>query len=154
VPILIDGHNLIGRLPMLSLQDPDDEEKLVRLLQPYRARTRKAITVIFDPGAPSALPKTRRLGGIAIVFAPSGSSADAVIVRRVKKARNPHDWLVITSDRELAEAVARQGARVKSADDFALELNAPQEGAPDWKEKPLSSDEVDWWLAQFGKRDN
>jgi hypothetical protein len=33
VPILIDGHNLIGRLSQFSLQDPDDEEKLVSLLK-------------------------------------------------------------------------------------------------------------------------
>ena len=50
MPILIDGHNLIGRLPAISLQDPDDEEKLARMLSSYRARTGKSITVVFDPG--------------------------------------------------------------------------------------------------------
>jgi len=70
VPILIDGHNLVGRLSMLSLDDPDDEEKLARLLQPYQARSGKAVTIVFDPGAGRALPRTRRLGGIEVVFAP------------------------------------------------------------------------------------
>ena len=64
MPILIDGHNLIGRLPAISLQDPDDEDKLVRLLKSYQARTGKSLTVVFDAGPASALSHKRRQGGI------------------------------------------------------------------------------------------
>lgn len=153
MPILIDGHNLIGRLSQLSLQDPDDEEKLVRLLRSYRARTGKAITVVFDPGGTFALSQKRRRGGIETVFAPHGSSADAVIAKRVRRSRNPRDWLVVTSDRDLAETVARQGARVRSAEDFAQELGALRDSTPDWKDVPLSDEEVEKWLSLFEERD-
>jgi predicted RNA-binding protein with PIN domain len=156
VPILIDGHNLIGRLSALSLKDPDDEEKLVRLLKSYRARTGKKVTVVFDPGGPFSLPRRRRVGGIEVVFAPHGSSADAVIVRRISEKRNPRDWLVITSDAELADQAARQGARVKSAKSFATELAGLRNGSPNstLKEAPsLSSKEVEEWLALFEGRD-
>jgi predicted RNA-binding protein with PIN domain len=149
VPILIDGHNLIGRLPMLSLQDPDDEEKLIRLLIAYRARTGRAITVVFDPGGTFALPQTRRHSGIEVAFAPHGSTADAVISRRVRCSRDPRAWLVITSDQKLAEAVARMGARVRSADAFAAELGPRPDVPPDWRETPPSPEEVDSWLALF-----
>lgn len=149
MPILIDGHNLIGRLPTLSLQDPDDEEKLVRLLKSYRARTGKAITVVFDPSETFALAQARRLGGIEVLFAAYGSSADAVIERRVRRSRNPHDWLVVTSDRKLAENVSRQGARVQSAEAFALEMPRPAEEPPEWKDTPPAPDEVEAWLALF-----
>ncbi len=47
MPLLIDGHNLIGRLPDLRLDDPDDEAKLVARLRTYCARTRKRITAVF-----------------------------------------------------------------------------------------------------------
>jgi predicted RNA-binding protein with PIN domain len=153
MPILIDGHNLIGRLSQLSLQDPDDEEKLVTLLKSYRARTGKAITVVFDPGGTFALSQKRRRGGIETVFAPHGSSADAVIAKRVRRSRNPRDWLVVTSDRNLAETVARQGARVRSAEDFAKELSAPRDMSPDWKDVPPSAEEVETWLSLFEERD-
>jgi predicted RNA-binding protein with PIN domain len=149
VPILIDGHNLIGRLVVLSLQDPDDEEKLVRLLQSYQSRKRRAITVVFDPGGPSALPKTRHHGKVKVVFAPHGRSADAVIARHVQHSQNPCDWLVVTSDHRLVEAVTRQGARVQSAEDFAAELLAPCGEVSDWKDMPPSSEEVEQWLALF-----
>jgi predicted RNA-binding protein with PIN domain len=153
VPILIDGHNLIGRLPGISLQDPDDEEKLARLLSSYRSRTGKAVTVVFDPGGAFALPRRRRLGGVTVEFAPHGSNADRVIQRRVQKARNPGEWLVVTSDRDLAEAVGRLGARVQSAEAFAANMTAPADAPPDWRETPPSPDEVDSWLALFEGRD-
>ena len=153
MPILIDGHNLIGRLSQLSLEDPDDEEKLVSLLKSYRARTGKAITVVFDPGGAFALSQKRRRGGIEAVFAPHGSSADAVIAKRVRRSRNPRDWLVVTSDRNLAETVAGQGARVRSAEDFARELGALRDRSPDWKDVPPSAEEVETWLSLFEGRD-
>lgn len=149
MPILIDGHNLIGQLTTLSLQDPDDEEKLVRLLRSYRARTGKTITVVFDPGRTSALSKSHRLGGIEVVFAPHGSSADVVIARRVRGSRNPRDWLVVTSDRKLADTVASLGARVQSADAFALAMPRPTEESPEWKDTPPAPEDVEAWLALF-----
>ena len=116
MPILVDGHNLIGRLATPSLQDADDEAELVRMLGSYRARTSRSITVVFDPGGAFALPQARRYRGIDVIFAPHGSDADAVIVRLVRKVPDPRSWLVITSDRDLAATVQGLGARVQSAE--------------------------------------
>lgn len=149
MPVLIDGHNLIGRLPGLSLQDPDDEEKLVRMLATWRARTRKRITVVFDPGGAFALSETRRYGGVEVVFASHGSSADEIIARRVRRSRDPRGWQVVTSDQRLAATVTQQGAAVKSAESFAAELELPPDGVPDWKDTPPSAEEVESWLALF-----
>ena len=153
MPILIDGHNLIGQLPMLSIEDPEDEEKLTRLLSSYRARTGKAITVVFDPGGAFSLTSRHQLGGVQVVFAPHGSNADRVIIRRVQRLRKPDEWMVVTSDRELADAVGRLGARVQSAETFASDLAGSAVAAPDWRESPPSGDEVDAWLALFEGRD-
>ena len=155
MPILVDGHNLIGRLSTLSLADPDDEEKLIRVLGSYRARTGRSITVVFDPGGEFALSQTRRYRGINVVFAPHGSSADTVIARRVQKSHDRRGWLVVTSDRELAATVERLGARVQSADAFARELQpreAEDEGLS-WKDESLSPDEIDDWLDLFESHD-
>lgn len=155
MPILIDGHNLIGRLSMLSLEDADDEEALIRVLGSYRGRTGRSVTVVFDPGGAFALPQARRYRGIDVVFAPHGSSADAVIARRVQKSRNPDRWLVITSDRDLAGEVQHAGARVQSADAFARELQPAEPGLEElpWKEEPLSASEIDEWLTLFEGHD-
>jgi predicted RNA-binding protein with PIN domain len=151
VPILVDGHNLIGRLATTSLQDANDEATLIRMLGSYRARTGRSITVVFDPGSTFALPQTRRYRGIDIVFAPHSSDADAVIVRLVRKNPDPRSWQVITSDRSLAETVRGLGARVQSAEVFArkLEWREPEpEGLP-WKDQALSQDELEEWLDLF-----
>jgi predicted RNA-binding protein with PIN domain len=161
VPILIDGHNLIGRLPTLSLQDPDDEAKLVRMLVSYRAGTGRKITVVFDPGGGYALAETRRQGGIEVVFAPHGSNADTVIARRVRRSRDPRGLLVVTSDRGLAETVTRLGARVRPAQAFAAELeqssaaaqDAEQDALPAEKDTPPTSEEVEAWLELFEDKD-
>jgi len=150
MPLLIDGHNLIGQCPRLSLDDPDDEEKLARLLATYAARTGKKVTVVFDPGEPTALSRTRRLGGVEVVFAPPGSTADTVIARRVQRARHPPDWIVITSDQALSEKVTRLGARTRSAQEFATEACAPALAEAEEKQSASSAGEVEAWLELFG----
>ena len=154
MPILIDGHNLIGRLPGLSLADPDDEEKLVRLLQPLQARKKSSLVVVFDPGITFLPAQKRRQGRIQVVYAPAGSSADEVIAKRVAASRNPSEWLVVTNDQALASRVQRFGARVQSADDLVADLEATPGGEADWKDREPSSDEVEFWLSQFQRRRN
>lgn len=152
MPILIDGHNLIGKLPGLSLQDPDDEEKLVRLLVAYSARAGKAVTVVFDPGEVSPLWQARRHGGVQVIFVPRGHSADSAILRRVSASRNPREWLVVTSDQALAKQVARLGARVRSAEQMAGDLSSPGGAGDDEENRSRAAptaDEVEAWLAVF-----
>lgn len=153
MPILIDGHNLIGHMSTLSLDDPDDEVQLVRLLASYRARTGRKVTVVFDSGGGLALRQSSRVSGIEVVFAPASSTADNLISGRVRKSRNPRGWLVVTSDHELAESVAGYGARVRSAREFAGELEGQPGEEIARKEVPLSPDEVDSWLSLFTDRD-
>jgi len=151
MPILIDGHNLIGQMPGLSLRDPDDEDRLIAALRAWRARTGKKITVVFDPGAVFSLPETRRQGGIEVVFAARGSSADEVILRRVRRSHDRAGLTVVTSDRALARAVTQYGARVRPAEDLAAELSSPAE-APE-HDISLSADELEAWLDLFDARE-
>jgi len=82
---LIDGHNLIARVPGLSLADPDDEAKLVQLLKRWAAAdTRRKVTVIFDKGLPGGEAKHLSGGGVRALFAPDNRSADALLIRRIE----------------------------------------------------------------------
>lgn len=151
MPLLIDGHNLIGQCPRLSLGDPDDEEQLARLLAAYASRTGKKVTLIFDPGEPTALPRARRLGGVEIVFAAPGTTADALILSRVRRSRHPPDWTVVTSDADLAGRAARLGARTRSAREFAAEACEPGASGEEAQPAPTPG-EVDAWLEIFGTK--
>jgi len=152
---LIDGHNLIGQMPNLRLDDPNDEEKLFRHLQQYRARTGHAITVVFDSGGGYRPGTTKKWGGITVQFAPPGKTADQIIIRRVQKVKNPQALRVVTSDRAVQQAAKQAGIRVVSSAEFSQQLrpgagDAPPENDPGSQAKiNLSADEVDEWLNLF-----
>ena len=150
MPLLIDGHNLIGQLSDLCLDDPDDEAKLVARLRTYAARTRKRVTVVFDRGLPGGRSRDLSRGGVEVVFAASGRSADGILRGRIRRARDPRGLTVVTSDREVIAAAQARGARVVRSDEFAAQLETPNVGSRE-QDVRLSSEEVDEWLRLFEK---
>ena len=116
MPLLIDGHNLIAKLPGISLDDPHDEAKLVERLRSYRARTGKRIVVVFDSGVPAGWSADLSGGGITVIFAAPGRPADRIIVERISHARNPRGLVVVSSDHEVTTVAEERGARVMSAE--------------------------------------
>ena len=162
MPLLIDGHNLIGRLPDLRLDDPDDEAKLVIRLRTYSARTGKRITVVFDRGLPGGRSWELSGGGVETVFAPTGRTADGILRERVRQARDPRGLTVVTSDRQVIAAARAEGARVLRSEEFAAQLDArrmveaPEDGQDvplSEKDVHLSEKEVEEWLRMFGRGD-
>jgi len=150
MPLLIDGHNLIGRMPDLSLEDPDDEAKLVQRVRRYCTRRRRRATVVFDAGLPGGPARHLSTAPVEVVFAPSGSTADRVIRRRIRDARDPHGLLVVSSDHDVQEAARSHGARVVQAESFALQL--ANHSPPKTGKHPLSAKEVREWLEIFERR--
>jgi predicted RNA-binding protein with PIN domain len=165
--ILVDGHNLIGQMTGLRLDDPDDEEKLMIRLRAYRARTGKPIVVYFDAGLEYQTPTRRSAGGISIRWAGSGRRADDLIARDVSRHPNPRELTVVTSDRALQTKVRLGGARIMDAAAFAAELNrtagarrkskanrrsASVRRGADRDNRYLTEAEVRTWLAIMGRR--
>ena len=156
--LLIDGHNLIGYLPNISLADPDDEAQLVMRLRRYRAHTRQPIVVVFDKGAVTGSAPGLSGNGIKVIFARAGRSADALIIERLRKSKNPRDWTVVTGDRALAASARSLGARVTTPAEFAPRLSGPPRARRGQRrpqddaealEKPTQVDDVDEWLKLF-----
>jgi predicted RNA-binding protein with PIN domain len=149
MPLLIDGHNLIGRLPDLSLEDPDDEALLVQRLRRYCLRHRRRATVVFDAGLPGGAALDLSAPPVEVVFSSPSSTADAVIRERIQRARDPRGLLVVSSDRSVQEAARLRGARVEAAEDFAARLDQPSPPQAQEGERTLSEDEVMEWLEVF-----
>lgn len=156
---LIDGHNLIGRLPDISLRDPDDELALIERLHVYAQRTRKPIAVVFDAGINYVPPQRPTYSDVRASYARQGQTADQLILNRVKKAHNPREMTVVTSDRELAGKARAAGALVMTAEEF-MEAMQPAPQTPDADELEaqtranvrLSTDEVEEWLDLFTRK--
>lgn len=108
--IIVDGYNLIRRSAFLAELDRQDlaagREELLRELAPYQAFKRHRITVVFD-GREGGYPIEQRekRGGLLVIFSRQGEVADEVIKRLASPGA-----VVVTSDRELADAVERAGA--------------------------------------------
>ncbi|MDY7042089.1 MAG: NYN domain-containing protein [Chloroflexota bacterium] len=150
MPLLIDGHNLIAKLPGISLADPHDEAKLVQRLRSYRARTGEQIVVIFDGGVPAGWSADLSGGGITVVFAAPGRSADRILIERIRRTRNPRRMVVVSSDHEVVAVAEERRAQVMSAESFAIKLNAPPPAIEERADVKLSPAEVEDWLRVFG----
>ncbi len=159
MPFLIDGHNLIGAMPDLRLEDPDDEARLVERLQRLAMRTGRRITVIFDRGAPGNISSWPSRGGVTVRFAPSGTTADELLIRQIQEERNPRGLIVVSSDRRVQEAARRRGAAVWSAPEFLdymqRRLGAQPSARLIKEEKPEAVDEgeLKYWIELFQGKD-
>jgi predicted RNA-binding protein with PIN domain len=151
MPLLIDGHNLIGKMSELSLEDPEDEVKLVHRLRRYCWRHRRRATVIFDAGLPGDRSPRLSTPETEIIFASAGGDADAIIRRRLATARDPSGILVVSSDQAVQAAARERGARIMEAEDFAERL-AEHPLSQSVKEPLLSEEEVMDWLRFFEDR--
>lgn len=153
--LLVDGHNLIGQMPHLSLADADDEARLVLLLRRYTTAKRgRRVVVVFDRGV-YGHPDRLDGYGVTCVFARSPQDADAQLAQRLRSIDRPREWAVVTSDRAVARAAQERGVRVIDSRDFAARLVAGERGrrrtAPaETRERPPSQAEVEEWLRLFG----
>jgi predicted RNA-binding protein with PIN domain len=134
----------------VSLDDPHDEARLVSRLQAYAGRTGKRVTVIFDRGMPGGRSENLSGGRVDVVFAPTGGSADRVLIERIRRSRNPRGLIVVTSDRDVVGAAHDRGARVVRSEEFVGQLEPsapPPAGAKE--DALLSPEEVEEWLDVF-----
>lgn len=156
MPLLVDGHNLIGQVPGLSLADADDEAQLVLLLRRYStARRGRQVVVVFDGGV-YGHPQQLNGYGITCYFARSPQDADAELIKRLRALKRPRDWSLVTSDRQIVRVAEEMRVAVIGAREFARQLRpAPQRPASLPDEKPdvrLSEAEIDEWLDLFRTR--
>jgi predicted RNA-binding protein with PIN domain len=155
---LIDGHNLIAALSDIELDDPNDEAKLVYKLRSFTARTGKKVTVVFDGGLPGGVSDRLSNSNVIVRFAAADHmNADQVLVRLIRKVKNPGGYCLVSSDREIVEAARNLGISCLSTPAFAR-LLAPDQPASDASEKDenpqLSPEEIDEWLAIFSGDDD
>jgi uncharacterized protein len=155
MPYLIDGHNLIPKIPGLSLQAEDDEQQLITLLLEFCRLQRKQVEVYFDNAPPGGV-RARNFGNLIARFVRQGSTADQAIRQRLERlGRAARNWAVVSSDLAVQTEARASQARVLSSEDFAsillaaLDDSKQDQGAQ--AEANLSPEELDDWLKLFGE---
>ncbi len=156
MPYIVDGHNLIPKIPGLSLRAVDDEIELIKRLQAFQRRVRKKIEVYFDK-APPGEARMQRFGSIQAHFSPEGKTADGAILARLRQlGGDARTWTVVSSDHQVQAAARAAHARVVDAHTFARQMVSPapeSKPAPAKPNGPLSPEEIDEWLDLFGAKD-
>jgi predicted RNA-binding protein with PIN domain len=155
---LIDGHNLIAARPDISLDDPDDEIKLILVLKSWAvARRKREVTVIFDRGLPGGFQQRLSSSRINVVFASQGETADSLLIRRIKQLRNPSEYILVSSDQAIQTAAGSRRLAYLASEEFAGELVKKEPSPPPAAEKldktdepSLTQEEVTEWLDLFG----
>ncbi|GIV81261.1 MAG: hypothetical protein KatS3mg051_0615 [Anaerolineae bacterium] len=150
---LIDGHNLIDQLPDISLSDPDDEVRLVERLKGFCARQRCRCTVVFDQGLPGGKARDLSNSQVEVVFAYSGSSADRVIIARLRNVRDRKGITVVSGDQSIVAEARRLKIAVISSAEFARRMGQraiPRNTDDKPLDRPLTRDELSEWERFFG----
>lgn len=155
--MLIDGHNLIPKMPGMQLRDADDETRLVEVLREYCRLARRQAELFFD-GAPQPERGLKKSGLVRVHFVRVGLTADAAIIDWLRtKGKEARNFSVVSSDRRVQAEARGLGAQVISSEEFVLEVqkvfNSPAR-IQEIREKPLSSQEIDEWMTLFGKGKN
>lgn len=153
MPYLIDGHNLIARLPDIDLADPDDEAKLVIKLRGFAAKHGKKCTVIFDGGIPGGY-STMSNKSVRVIFASAfHTNADNILRQRIRKIPDAQNWTIISSDNEVLDFARRHKMRAKTSSEFVQQLQRKpriQDTRGESTHVQVSKDEIDEWLDIFG----
>ncbi len=108
VHLIVDGYNVTkSGYGELSLEQ--QRQRLSRTLSGLAAQTGSEVTLVFD-GAERIHGAATPPRGVRVLFSKKGETADDLIRRLVRAEPPGRPVVVISSDREVADGVARHGA--------------------------------------------
>ncbi|MCE1251996.1 MAG: NYN domain-containing protein [Anaerolineae bacterium] len=153
---IIDGHNLIPKIPGLNLAMADDEIKLVHYLQDYARIKRLSIEVYFDRAA-AGFAGTRHFGTVTAHFVRQGRTADQEIIDRLRKMKKAARGVVlVTSDRQIKAEAHYMQVEIISSDNFAnalVEALSQADTAEQSANHSAVMGNINEWLDIFGSED-
>jgi predicted RNA-binding protein with PIN domain len=157
---LIDGHNLIAKIPGISLGQAQDEFELALRLKSWASAKRKRrVTVLFDKGMPGGTARMLSNRDVTVIFAPQGQTADALLIARIQQIKHPPEYTLVSSDQQIIAAAQKRKMRTMRSEEFVGALGyderliAPSEPAVPAEKTDnvtLSEAEVNEWLELFG----
>jgi predicted RNA-binding protein with PIN domain len=114
VHLVVDGYNVTKTAwPELSLERQRD--RLLAGLAPLAARSGAEVTVVFDAAGATERPLVTRPRGVRVLYSAPGVIADDVIRDLVAAEPPGRPVVVVSSDRQVVDDVARSGARTVAA---------------------------------------
>lgn len=158
MPYLIDGNNLIGHMPDLSLKNRVDRRRLLQRLLAFQNIKSTRVILVFD-GPPDQDFAPEKFQGIpfSVRFPAPEESADSVIQDIISRETDLRQFFVVSSDREIGRFARSKGARSIKCEQFLRELKAARKEyrknrEMEKSEKPPSPLEVKLWDEIFQEK--
>ncbi len=130
--LIIDGYNVLrsgSRYARIAGDDHTDDtfnaarESLVNDVAAYAGSEARAVIVYDGANNEYSDGSVETIGGVQVVFSAAGQSADKVIEKLARDARNRNvETLVVTSDAAIQDAVFGEGVDRMSAEGFSREI--------------------------------
>ena len=139
--IIIDGYNLIGAERGLQGGLEHKRNWLIQQVAAYRKLKENSIVIVFDGWQAGSAKETEvSRDGVRVIYSRLGEKADAVVIRIARQKAS--GCVVVTSDREITNAVERFGAVAISAGQFNQILRSVEQpfgDVADEDDYPVSS---------------
>jgi predicted RNA-binding protein with PIN domain len=162
--LLIDGYNLLSAVGILGRGvGPGSLQRARLALLNFLAESLDPeevprTTVVFDAAdPPPGLPRALSHRGLTVHFASQYEDADELLEELIRSDSAPRRLTVVSSDHRLQRAARRRKARAADSDAWYAEIvrrrEQRREAAPEAPAKPpvpLLSEDVEYWIRQFG----
>ena len=158
--LLIDGYNLLHVAGIFGAgRGPGGFQRSRNALLNHLASSldedeRRSTTIVFDAAdAPPGLPRTVDHHGVTVRYAVGYPDADALIEELIRADSAPRRLTVVSSDHRVQRAARRRRAAAVDSERWCEQLIRRTDRAappPAKPAAPLSADEVQRWLEEFG----
>jgi len=139
---LIDGHNLIGKMPGLKLSDSQDELELILRLKGWvAAAPRRQVTIYFDGSGLGGYSQRLSSKDIRVIFAPTDREADDLLMARLNTLRNGRNFTLVTSDNRIRNVAKIGGVKVLKSEEF-VEREGFDYQKQEKEEKPAATSDI------------
>lgn len=119
--LLVDGHSVLHAWPELRKHQAVASRRhlarteLLKRLRHYQDMSGAQVVVVFD-GTQAQMTEEREKGGLQIIYADSGNSADHILEKLAAKYAKQHPMRVVSADGMVGETVMAFGADWMSPD--------------------------------------
>ena len=155
MPYVIDGNNLVGCAPDISLDDPQAKTKIINIARNFQENKRCSVIMVFDGPPGKGVRREELSARFTVLYPREGSSADEEIRQILSGFNYFKDVVLVTSDRKLKDFAREKGAKTLNSIEFYFELKRLSLVSGEKQENlkrintELSDREVDQWLKIF-----
>ncbi len=145
--IVIDGYNLLFQMGIQALTLEQARKRIMEFLEAIAQKSHLTLLCVFDGKREKGLGFSRvYFGCMEVIYTADGISADEHIIDELKRAKHPGNFLVVTSDKQLAQEAKHCRSRILETSEFLQKYAKISSGT---EEKP-TEDSV-WSLERYQK---